>query len=149
MTRTLEGDALAKAVEERDPGSVIKRSESGIWVKPDKILDVCKTLKDPSGLDFSYLTSITAIDYVEHFELVYHLLSMRNNYVAVVKTLCPGRSEPSLPSVIDIWQGADLQEREIWDLMGIRFEGHPNLKRILLWEGFNGHPLRKDYLDLQ
>ena len=146
MTRTLEGDALAKAVEERNPGSVIKRSESGIWVKPDKILDVCKTLKDPSGLDFSYLTSITAIDYVEHFELVYHLLSMRNNYVAVVKTLCPGRSEPSLPSVIDIWQGADLQEREIWDLMGVNFQGHPNMKRIMLWEGFDGLPLSKDFL---
>jgi NADH-quinone oxidoreductase subunit C len=149
LTRFLDGEALAKAIEERTPGSVIKRSESGIWVKPVKILDVCRILKDPSGLDFSYLTSITAIDYVEHFELIYHLLSMRNNYGAVVKTLCPGRNEPSLPSVTGVWQGADLQEREIWDLMGIKFEGHPNLKRILLWEGFDGHPLRKDYLDIQ
>jgi NADH:ubiquinone oxidoreductase subunit C len=83
---------------------------------------------------------------VEYFELVYHLLSMRNNTSAVIKSKIFGREELSVPSVFSIWQGADLQEREIWDLMGIRFDGHPNMKRVLLWEGFPGHPLRKDYL---
>ena len=57
-----------------------------------------------------------------------------------------GREEPELPSVISVWRGADLQEREVWDLMGIRFEGHPNMKRIMLWERFPGHPHRKDFL---
>jgi NADH:ubiquinone oxidoreductase subunit C len=92
------------------------------------------------------LTAISAVDYVEYFELVYHLLSMRRNHKLVVKSRVFGREDLSAPSVIDVWQGADLQEREIWDLMGIRFEGHPNMKRILLWEGFPGHPLRKDFV---
>jgi len=64
----------------------------------------------------------------------------------VIKTRLSGREEPAISSVTDIWQGADLQEREVWDLMGIRFEGHPNMKRVLLWEGFPGHPLRRDFV---
>ncbi len=57
-----------------------------------------------------------------------------------------GRGDASVPSVMSVWRGADLQEREAYDLMGVRFEGHPNMKRLMLWEGFEGHPLRKDYL---
>ena len=86
------------------------------------------------------------MDYVDHFELVYHLLSMRRNQSAIIKTRRFGRAEPVMASLVDVWKGAELQEREVWDLMGIRFEGHPNMKRILLWEEFPGHPLRKDYL---
>ena len=89
---------------------------------------------------------MSAVDYIEYFELVYHLLSMRKNHSAVIKTRVFDREAPSVPSVIDVWRGADLQEREIWDLMGVSFDGHPNMKRVLLWEGFEGHPLRKDYL---
>ena len=65
----------------------------------------------------------------------------------MVKAKVYGRSEPSLPSVVPVWKGADLQEREGYDLMGVVFEGHTNLKRLLLWEGFEGHPLRRDYLE--
>ncbi len=146
MTKVLTGYEMAEAIESGVNGSVIKSDNSDVWVEPHTILEVCKILKNPTGLDFSYLLSISAVDYIENFELVYHLISMRNNYSGIVKSSCPGRLEPSVPSVIEVWQGADLQEREIWDLMGIKFEGHPNLKRILLWEGFEGHPLRKDYL---
>jgi NADH:ubiquinone oxidoreductase subunit C len=64
----------------------------------------------------------------------------------VLKTRCNDREQPVVPSVISVWQGADFQEREIYDLLGIRFAGHPNMKRIFLWEGFKGHPLRRDYL---
>jgi NADH:ubiquinone oxidoreductase subunit C len=63
----------------------------------------------------------------------------------VLKTACP-REGAEVSSLVELWRGADFQEREVYDLMGIRFSGHPNLKRILLWEGFEGHPLRKDYL---
>ena len=59
---------------------------------------------------------------------------------------CYGRERPEAPSVVSVWKGAELQEREVWDLLGVRFEGHPNMKRILLWEGFEGHPLRRDYV---
>ena len=86
------------------------------------------------------------MDYIEYFEVVYHLTSFTHQQTAVVKTRLPGREGLSLPSTYYVWRGSDFQEREVWDLMGIRFDGHPNMKRIMLWEGFEGHPLRKDYL---
>ena len=106
---------------------------------------MARFLKEAPGLEFDYLNSITAVDYPEHFEVVYYLASIANNHSIVLKTRCPDREAPQVPSVVSLWQGADLQEREVYDLMGIAFDGHPNLKRILLWQGFAGHPLRKDY----
>jgi NADH/F420H2 dehydrogenase subunit C len=118
-----------------------------VWVKPEAVLDVCRFLKEDAALGFDYLISVSAVDFIEYFEMVYHLLSMANNHSLVLKARCWGREDLSVPSVIDIWQGADFQEREVYDLMGINFIGHPNMKRLLLWEGFPGHPQRKDYLE--
>ena len=98
-------------------------------------------------MEFSYLNSISAVDFIEYFEIVYHLTSFEHNHSAVIKTRVYGREESTIPSVVAVWPGADYQEREIWDLMGIGFAGHPNLKRIMLWEGFPGHPLRKEFRD--
>ena len=103
-------------------------------------------LKRTPDRHFDYLVSVTAVDYYDYFELVYHLTSLEHNHSLVLKTRCYDRSEPVVSSVFGLWQGADFQEREIYDLMGIRFVGHPNLKRIALWEGFEGHPLRTDFL---
>jgi NADH-quinone oxidoreductase subunit C len=86
------------------------------------------------------------VDYYDHFEVVYLLISIQHNHSLMLKTRCYGRDNPSLPSVVSLWNGAIFQEREIYDLMGITFEGHPDMKRIFLWQGFQGHPLRKDYL---
>ena len=86
------------------------------------------------------------MDYIEYFEMVYHLDSLINNSSIVVKSKLYGRSKLSIKSLTSLWKGAELQEREIWDLMGIYFDDHPNMKRILLWEGFEGHPLRKDFI---
>lgn len=146
MTIALDGADLARRIDGAVTDTVIEWSERAVWVEPTSIRSVAGFLKDDPDLDFSFLTSISAVDYVEHFELVYHLLSMRRNRSGVVKARVPGRGEPVVPSVVDVWRGADLQEREIWDLMGIRFDGHPNMKRVLLWEEFPGHPLRKDFL---
>ena len=146
MTRALLGSDVANRINEAVPGAAIDSDQTDVWVRPESILDVATFLHGDGALDFSFLTSVTSIDYIEYFELVYRLLSMRNNHSVVMKSRCYGRDELSVPSVTGVWQGADFQEREIWDLMGIRFDGHPNLKRILLWEGFPGHPLRKDYL---
>jgi NADH-quinone oxidoreductase subunit C len=93
-----------------------------------------------------YLNNLTAVDRLDYFEVVYHLSSLTHNHSLVLKTKCFGRDNPSVPSVVGLWRGADFQEREVYDLMGIAFSGHPNLKRILLWEGYPGHPLRRDYL---
>ena len=146
MTRMLAGAELAGRINEAHAQAAIEWNETDVWIEPDTLPDVAHFLTETPDLDFAFLLSISAVDFIEYFELVYHLLSMRHNRSAVLKTRSYGRGEVTVPSVISIWRGADLQEREIWDLMGIRFEGHPNMKRVMLWEGFPGHPLRKDYL---
>ncbi|MFB0516035.1 MAG: NADH-quinone oxidoreductase subunit C [Candidatus Neomarinimicrobiota bacterium] len=145
MTVALSSKEIAGQIEEKSPESIIESSQDYLVVKPDSLLAVATFLKDTPGLDFNYLNFITAIDYYDHFEVVYQLTSLEHNHSLVIKTRCYDRENPVLPSVVSLWQGADFQEREIYDLMGIRFEGHPNMKRIFLWEGFPGHPLRKDY----
>ncbi|MBI4310381.1 MAG: NADH-quinone oxidoreductase subunit C [Chloroflexi bacterium] len=147
MIREIAGEELGRHVQTACPGAVEAWQGSSLWVKPERIFDVCRFLKETSGMEFDLLNSISAVDYVEYFEVVYHLTSTTRLHSAVLKARVYGRDEPSLPSVVGLWQGADLQEREVWDLMGVRFTGHPNLKRILLWEGYPGHPLRKDYLE--
>ena len=146
MTTAVTGNELADAVQRRFPETVEEASEGALRVAPDAIADVCRFLREDALQDFDLLNSLTAVDYVEYFELVYNLLSMRRNHRVVLKTQIYGRESPTAQSVIAVWQGADLQEREVWDLMGIHFDGHPNMKRIMLWEGFPGHPLRKDSL---
>ena len=146
MTTSLSTNDVVKQVNERCPGAVTAVTDSAIVVDSQHLLDVMTFLKNTPGFDFNYLSAITAIDYFQYFEVVYQLLSMEHNHCVVVKTTCQGRDNPRLPSVVSLWRGADLQEREIYDLMGITFDGHPNMKRIVLWPEFNGHPLRKDYL---
>ena len=146
MTRAIPGAELAGRINDAHGGSVVDWDDTDVWIESHALPAVARFLKETPELDFAFLTSISAVDYIEYFELVYHLLSMTRNCGAVVKTRCYTRDEPVVPSVVDVWRGAELQEREIWDLMGVRFEGHPNMKRILLWEGFPGHPLRKDFL---
>lgn len=146
MTRALDASEVACRINEVHAGAVVVSNDTDVWIKLDALVEVAGFLKNTADLDFAFLTAVTAVDYIEYFELVYQLLSMRRNHSIVVKTRAFGRKAPVVPSVVDLWPGADLQEREIWDLMGIKFDQHPNLKRILLWEGFPGHPLRKDYL---
>ena len=137
---------LAEKLQQAVSGSVEEWRNAAVWVKPSLISSVCQFLRDDPELDFQYLNSISAVDFIEHFELTYHLTSMQRHHTGLVKTRVFGRENLTVPSVYGVWRGADFQEREIWDLMGIHFEGHPNMKRIMLWEGFPGHPLRKDYL---
>lgn len=146
MTRAHSGEDAARRINDAIPGAAAALGATEVLVAPEHILETARLLKEDRALDFSFLNAVSAVDYVEYFEMVYHLLSLRRNASLVVKSRVYGREDPSVDSVCEIWRGADLQEREVWDLMGIRFEGHPNMKRILLWEGFPGHPLRKDYL---
>ena len=145
LTR-LAADWLAERVAAAAPDAVVDADGDTLWVAPPSIAQVGRVLQQDAALDFQFLNSISAIDYIGHFELVYHLTSFRRRHQAVLRSRLPGREGLAAPSVYHLWRGADFQEREIWDLMGIRFEGHPNMKRIMLWEGFDGHPLRKDYL---
>ena len=146
MTTALPTGEVVKQITERYPNAVIETNDTTILIKGESLLDVATFLKDTPELEFDYLTHITAIDYYHYFEVVYQLTSIKHNHSLLVKTRCYGRDNLSLPSVVSLWRGADYQEREIYDLMGISFAGHPNMKRIVLWQGFRGHPLRKDYL---
>ena len=147
MTIAISGQELAATLRERLPQAVVATDATAVWVTPESVAIACALLHDHPDHRFDLLSAITAVDYVEFFELVYQLTSLSRNCSAVLKTRCYGRGEPTVPSVTPIWKGADLQEREVFDLMGIRFTGHPNLKRLLLWEGFQGYPLRRDYLE--
>ncbi len=146
MTKAWDGKKLAEVIEESLPGSVVDAKGTDIWINPESVPEVMLLLRDDERFRFELLSSVTAVDYISYFEVVYHLTSLSRNATAVVKSKTGfGREDARIPSVVDIWRGADLQEREVWDLLGIEFEGHPNHKRIMLWEGFPGHPLRKDF----
>ena len=147
MTIDLAGVDVAQRVAEAVPGAVEESDSRNVWVKPGSIRDVCKFLNEDNDLQFSFLAAVSAVDFIDHFEMVYHLVSIANNHRIVLKSRIWDRENPTAPSVVDIWEGANFQEREVYDLMGVRFEGHFNLKRLLLWEGFPGHPHRKDYLE--
>ena len=144
--QALTGQALADRLAEAVPDSVVRTEGDCVWVEPSRIVQAAQLLRDDPDLDFQFLNAISAVDFIDCFDVVYHLTSFRQQHKGVVKARLHGRESLSLPSVYEVWRGADLQEREVWDLMGIHFEGHPNMKRIMLWEGFDGHPLRKDYL---
>ena len=145
MTVALPAADVVTRLEAVLPGSVIESSGNTIVVNDKFLFMVASFLKTAPGLDFNYLNYITAIDYQIYIEVVYNFVSLEQNHGLIVKTRVTDRDKPELPSLISLWKGADLQEREIYDLFGISFTGHPNLKRIFLWEGFQGYPLRKDY----
>ncbi len=117
----------------------------GVVVAADRLVEVATSIRDDLG--FNFLSSVSYVDYLADgfFEVVYHAYNTRTGGPALTFKARTPRDEATLPSLTGIWPSADFQEREAWDLMGIRFTGHPNLKRILTWEGFEGHPLRKDW----
>jgi NADH-quinone oxidoreductase subunit C len=146
MTVVLPGTAVADHINKKLPGSILEIQPNALVVDSGALTAVLSYLKTTQGLEFDYLTTLTAIDYWDYFELVYLITSVSQNHSITIKTRCPGRDNLSLPSVVSIYQAASYQEREIFELLGIRFAGHPDLRPLFLWEGFQGYPLRKDYL---
>lgn len=125
----------------------VRDPEAQVRVPAAKLVEVCKFLKDSPDLAFDFPNQMTAVDFIKEnlFELVYYLYSSTKKHAIVVKAQIP-RDNAEVDSVTPIWSGMDWQEREVYDLMGIKFRNHPNLKRIMMWEGFPGYPLRKDYV---
>ncbi len=117
-------------------------------IVPERLVEACTLLRDDPDLRFEFLSSLTGVDCLDSFEVVYHLESIRLNLITCLKVKTFDRVNPVVPSVVPVWPGATLQEREAYDLLGIRFEGHPDLRRIFLWDGFAGFPLRKDFLNM-
>lgn len=112
-----------------------------------KLREVARRLHDLAETPFDCLTLISTVDYKKHLECVYHLYSFAANRYLELHVRLP-RDKAVTDTVCDIWPSADWHEREAWDMMGIRFHGHPDLRRILLKDDWVGHPLRKDYIDL-
>ena len=108
--------------------------------------ETARFLKDDADYKLDYLSSVTGIDYKEYLETVYHLYSTERKEGPLTIKVRTDREQCSMPSVTPVWRSAEFQEREAYDLFGIHFEGHPDLRRILMWEGFQYYPLRKDYV---
>lgn len=115
-----------------------------VTVPIGELYALMEELKSNPQFDFNYLTNLTAVDYPENFMVVYNLVSFRHDYTLMVKAGI-GKDNPEAPSLFSLWGAAGWQEREVYDMFGIVFTGHPNMKRILLDEDFVGHPLRKDF----
>jgi len=143
-----KGEALSKSLPELLGGFEVEvgaaLDEVVVTVKARDVLDICRTVKDDPRLDFNYLRCLSIVDYRERMEVVYHLFSLAKRQKMVVKaSVSP--DEPNIPSVVSVWRGADWFEREGHDLFGIVFQGHPNPAPLLLYEGFQGYPGRKDF----
>jgi NADH-quinone oxidoreductase subunit C len=138
---------LLDRVPEAVRGTHAERGDATALVDPERVVDVLRLLRDDPDLAFEMLTDLTCVDYLgeePRFEMVYHLYSVAKNHRVRIKARV-AESAPELPSAVALYPSANWMEREVWDLYGIRFRGHPDLRRLLLYDGFEGHPLRKDY----
>ena len=140
---------VAVEIEAAEPGAILgggfARGESTLELRADKLVAVCRFLKDRQ--QFTRLADLTAVDWrpqEPRFEVIYHLHSIERNLRVRLKCRLAG-GDPAIESVTSVWRAADWYEREVFDLFGIRFTGHPDLRRIMLPDDWEGHPLRKDY----
>ncbi len=138
-------------LRENFPDAVLETSlpqgDATAVVRPEWLYRVMEFLKKDDRLSFNVLVDMTAVDYMgrePRFDVVYHLLSQTSNRRLRIKVRV-AEGEPAMTSICSLWGSANWLEREVWDMFGIRFAGHPDLRRILLYEEFQGHPLRKDY----
>ena len=144
---------LQEKLKERFGDAVLEthahRAHETAVIKRESLLEIARFIKTDPEFQMNVLMDETAVDglgmnWKPRFEVVYHFYSMPLNHRLRLKVRVEEK-DPVAASLVEFWPAADWFEREIWDMFGIRFEGHPNLKRILMYEGFAGHPLRKDY----
>jgi len=137
-----------EAIAARVPGAVLEAVETGahpfVRVKPECIVEAARALREACGAQMLHLVS--GVDYADRMEVVYHFAKMDPPAAMFCLKVTLPRDKPEVPTLAGDWRSADWMERETWDLVGIRFLGHPHLYRILLPEDWEGHPLRKDYV---
>ncbi|MCX6343953.1 MAG: NADH-quinone oxidoreductase subunit C [Armatimonadetes bacterium] len=140
-------ELIEKAIRDAFPEAVIDSRDNfgvlNIKIDAGALLGVCEMLKSAHGFD--YLADVTAIDWKDRIEVVYQLTALVSNTKIALRVDLDA-NKPEVDSVVSVWKGANYQEREVFDLMGVVFKGHPDLRRILLPEDWEGHPLRKDYV---
>lgn len=130
------------------PGLTVESQPNALLIPKEQFLAAAKYLKENPAYQMDYLSSITAVDYLDegYFESVSHFYSMSQKQGPVVLKVRVPRANPTLPSLTSLYKGAEFQEREAYDLFGLIYEGHPDLRRIFMWDEFAGHPMRKDYI---
>ena len=129
------------------PGAEFISDRSELYITAENVLTAGQLVKTNSSLQFDHLSNLTAVDYPDYIEVVYHLYSHALKHKLVMKVKLAKQEEelPQTPSVVLLWPTAEFQEREVYDLFGVEFNGHPDLRRILLPDDFVGYPLRKDF----
>jgi NADH-quinone oxidoreductase subunit C len=149
-------EEIKSAIEAEVPGAVVEivvnpspSAQHSLRLAPESTVAVAKFLRDDAELSLDFLSNVTGVDWPETLEAVYHLYSVEKKHgPVVIRMRTVNRSDQvELPSLTPIWRSAEFQEREIFDLYGIVFTGHPDLRRLLMWEGFKDHPMRRDYVD--
>jgi NADH-quinone oxidoreductase subunit C len=152
----VDGAAILARLSERFPRGIVEthaqHGDHTATVDRDAVLDVLGFCRDAAALNFDVLMDLTAVDYLRfpgredgpRFEVVYHLYSIRENHRLRIKVRLD-EDDPTVPSAVPLWPIANWFEREVWDMFGVRFAGHPDPRRLLMYEEFVGHPLRKDY----
>jgi len=151
MVTNLDANPVVQKLRDFAPEAVRDiqdfRGELTISIATPDVRRICEFLREAPGLSFRFLSDLTALDHYPNeprFEVVYHLFSIENSSRLRLKVPLGG-ADPKVDSLVPVWPAANAFEREVFDLFGIRFEGHPDLRRILLPEDWEGHPLRKDY----
>jgi NADH-quinone oxidoreductase subunit C len=149
-------EEIKSAIEAAVPGAGVEIAPnpnpalpSSLRLVPECALAVAKFLRDDAELQLDYLSNVTGVDWPESLEAVYHLYSVEKKYGPVIIRMhtVNRTDEVELPSLTPVWRSAEFQEREVFDLYGIVFTGHPDLRRLLMWDGFKDHPMRRDYVE--
>jgi NADH-quinone oxidoreductase subunit C len=152
----VRGEEILQRLRDRFGASVVdthqQHGDATAVVERSALPDVLRVCRDEPALGFDVLMDLTAADYLKYpgredgprFEVVYHLYSLPHNHRVRLKTRVD-EDDASVPTAVGLWPIADWLEREVWDMFGVRFTGHPDLRRLLMYEEFVGHPLRKDY----
>lgn len=144
----MTNEQLVNLLTETFSGAEVKQGTQypEITVKVSQLHETALKLRDDKSLAFDYLICLSGVDYAENMAMVYHLESTTHRHMIVLKTRTEGREKPAVDSVYDIWPTAEFHEREIYDLLGVSFNNHPDQRRLFLDDDW-GHPLRKDYVD--
>jgi len=151
----MDPEQIVKLIEEQFPGEVqgmmSHAGQVGVLLRKDRLREVCLFLRDDAAIRMDHLADLTAVDYSAYpgdtgprFEVVYNLISTLHRHRIRLKVRVP-EEDPRVETVSSVWNTANWHERETYDLMGVRFDGHPDLRRILMPEDWEGHPLRKEY----
>jgi NADH-quinone oxidoreductase subunit C len=146
-TLSLPGTLVAERISAAVPGAVQEASRASVVLEQATMFEAMQTVRDDELLDGKFLVQMCSVDLNTRIDVVYHFASLVRNHIFQVR-VSADHARPRVASIVPLWRGAILQEREIYDLMGVVFEGHPDLTRLFLWDKFPGHPLLKDFMAL-